>query len=196
MGTRTWLLAALLGWLATDALAQALPDPPALELPVGARVRVRTYPATGDWIKGVLASADSGTIALVPEGAPPLGPNQLRLPREAVTRFEMATGKKRQWLPGLVVGAVLGVAMGFAMDVDPVRCEFDDNYFCSRGGAVAAMGATSAAMGAGIGALVKRDVWTPVGLDALGPPLARVSRTGLGLHAVPGGLALGVSVRF
>jgi hypothetical protein len=132
----------------------------------------------------------------VPEDAPPFSPNELRLPRETVTRLELVTGKKRQWLPGLVIGAVLGVAMGFATDVDPVRCEFDNNYACSRGEAVGLMGGFSAAMGAGIGALVKRDVWTPVGLEALGPPPARVSRTGLGLHAVPGGLALGVSVRF
>jgi hypothetical protein len=196
MGTRTWLLAALLGSLATDALAQASPEPPALELPVGARVRVRTYPATGDWIKGVLAGADSGTIALVPDGAPPLGPNQLRLPREAVTRFEIATGKKRQWLPGLVVGAALGVAMGFAMDVDPVRCEFDDNYACSRGEAVGILGGTMAAVGAGVGSLVRRDVWIPVGLDVLGPPPARVGQAGLGLRAVPGGVSLDLSVRF
>ncbi len=196
MKTSTWLLAALLGSLATDALAQAPPEPPALELPVGARVRVRTYPATGGWIKGVLAGADSGTIALVPDGAPPLGPNQLRLPREAVTRFEIATGKKRQWLPGLVVGAALGVAMGFAIDVDPVRCEFDDNYACSRGEAVALLGGTMAALGAGVGSLVRRDVWTPVGLDALGPPPARVGRAGLGLRAVPGGVSLDLSVRF
>jgi len=196
MKTKTWLLAALLGSLATDALAQALPEPPALELPVGTRVRVRTQAAPGDWIKGVLTGADSGAIALVPDGAPPLGPNQLRLPREAVTRFEMATGKKRQWLPGLVVGAVLGVALGFAVDVDPVLCEFDINYYCSRGEAVAAIGGTSAAMGAGVGALVKRDVWTPVGLDALGPPPARVGRAGLGLRALPGGVSLDLSVRF
>ncbi len=196
MKTRTWLLAALLGSLASDALAQASPEPPALELPVGARVRVRTYPAMGGWIKGVLAGADYGTIALVPDGAPPLGPNQLRLPREAVTRFEIATGKKRQWLPGLVVGAALGVAMGFAIDVDPVRCEFDDNYACSRGEAVALVGGTMAALGAGVGSLVRRDVWTPVGLDALGPPPARVGRSGLGLRAVPGGVSLDLSVRF
>jgi hypothetical protein len=113
-----------------------------------------------------------------------------------VTRFEMATGKKRQWLPGLVVGAVLGVALGFAVDVDPVRCEFDTNYYCSRGEAVGIMGGGSAAMGAGIGALVKRDVWTPVGLDALGPPPARVGRAGLGLRALPGGVSLDLSVRF
>ena len=196
MGTRTWLLAALLGSLATDALAQAVPEPPALELPVGARVRVRTQAAPSDWIKGILASADSGTIALVPEGAPPLGASALRLPRETVTRLDLVTGKKWQWLPGLVIGAALGVAMGFAVDVDPVRCEFDTNYYCSRGEAVGIMGGVSAAMGAGIGALVKRDVWTPVGLDALGPPPARVGRAGLGLRALPGGVSLDLSVRF
>lgn len=193
MRAGTVLLAGFLGALATDVLAQA---PPALELPVGATVRIRTQAAPGDWMKGVLASADSETIAFVPEGAPPLGPNQLRLPRETVTRLEIVTGKKRQWLPGLVIGAALGVAMGFAIDVDPVRCEFDDNYACSRGEAVALVGGTSAVMGAGIGALFKKDVWTPVGLDALGPPPARVGRTGLALRAVPGGASLDLSVRF
>ena len=190
------LVAGFLVLLAGGAWAQDVPEPPALELPVGARVRIRTQAAPGDWMKGILASADSASIALVPEGAPPLGSNVLRLPRQAVTRLEIVTGKKRQWLPGLVIGAAVGVAMGFVMDVDPVRCEFDDNYFCSRGSAVAAMGGTSAAMGTGIGALVKRDLWTPVGLDALGPPPARLTRAGLGLRAVPGGVALGLSFGF
>jgi hypothetical protein len=178
------------------ASAQDVPLPQALELPVGARVRLRTQAAPGDWMKGTLAGADSGTIALVPDGAPPLGSNQLRLPRESVTRLELVTGKKRQWLRGLVIGLALGVGIGFAVDVDPVRCEFDDNYSCSRGSAVAAMGGTSAALGAGIGAFFHEDVWMPVGLDALGPPPARVARAGCGLRAVPGGAALDVSVRF
>ncbi len=108
----------------------------------------------------------------------------------------MVTGTTRHWLRGLVIGAALGVAMGFAIDVDPERCEFDDNYACSRGEAVALMGGTSAVIGAGIGALFKKDVWTPVGLDALGPPPARVSRAGLALRAVPGGASLDLSVRF
>jgi hypothetical protein len=190
------LAAGFLVLLASGALAQDVPQPPALRLPVGARVRLRTQTAPGDWIKGTLASADSGSIALVPEGAPPLGPNELRLPRETVTRLELVTGKKRQWLPGLVIGAALGMAMGFVMDVDPVRCEFDDNYFCSRGEALGLMGGTFAVVGVGVGAVVRKDVWMPVGLDALGPPPARVTLAGPGLKVVPGGLALGVSVRF
>jgi len=190
------LVVALLGLAAGEALAQEVSPPPALELPLGARVRLRTQASPGDWIEGVLASADTGTISLVPKEAPPLGANQLRLPSETVTRLEVVTGRKRQWLPGLLIGAAAGVAMGVSMDVDPERCEFDDNFFCSRGGAVAAMGATSAAIGALVGSLVKKDVWTPVALDALGPPPARGRRAGLGLRAVPGGLALRLSVSF
>ena len=190
------LVAGFLVLLAGGAWAQDVTEPPALELPVGARVRMRTHAAPGDWMKGVLAGADSGSVALVPDGAPPLGPNVLRLPRPAVTRLEIVTGRKRQWLRGLVIGAALGVAMGFAVDVDPVRCQFDDNYSCSRGGAVGLMGGFFTVVGAGVGSMVRKDVWTPVGLDALGPPPARVGRTSLGLHAVPGGAALDLSVAF
>jgi hypothetical protein len=196
MGRRLAVVVAALGLLATDAVAQSTAQPPALELPVGARVRLRTRAAPGDWIKGYLARADSASVALVPEGAPPFGANELRIPRDEVTRFELATGRKSQWLRGVVIGAALGVAMGFSMDVDPGRCQFDDNYFCSRGGAVALMGATSAGIGALVGAAFRKDVWTPVGIDALGPPPARVSEAGLALRAVPGGVSLGLSVRF
>lgn len=196
MGRRLAVVVAALGLLATDAVAQSKAEPPALELPVGARVRLRTHAAPGEWIRGHLARADSAGVALVPEGAPPFGANQLRIPRDEVTRLELATGTKRQWLRGLVIGAALGVAMGFSMDVDPDRCQFDDNYFCSRGGAVALMGATSAGIGALVGSAIRKDVWTPVGLEALGPPPLRVSESGLGLRAVPGGVSLGWSVRF
>ena len=58
------------------------------------------------------------------------------------------------------------------------------------------MGGFSAMIGAGIGGLVRKDVWTPVGLDALGPPPARLTSSGVGLRVVPGGLAVDLSVRF
>jgi len=196
MRTTLTFVVALLGLLASEALAQEMPQPPALELPMGARVRLRTQASPDGWIKGALASADAGTISLVPEEAPPLGANRLRLPSDSVTRLEVLTGKKKQWLPGLLIGAAAGLAMGFSEPVDPVQCEFDQNTFCNRGVAVAAMGATSAAIGALVGSRFKKDVWTPVALDTLGPPPARVARGGLGLRAVPGGLALRLSVSF
>jgi hypothetical protein len=148
------------------------------------------------WVQGFLASADTGTIALVPEEAPPLGANQLRLPSDTVTRLEVLTGKKKQWLPGLLIGAAAGVAMGLGEPVDPVGCEFDQYTFCSRGEAVIAMTGTAAFFGALLGSLVKTDVWTPVALDAVGPSSARGARAGLGLRAVPGGLAAQLSVSF
>ena len=189
------LVVALVGLFASEALAQERPEPPALELPVGARVRLRT-PASGDWIEGVLAGADSRTISLVPEEAPPLGANHLRLPSAAVTRLEVLTGRKSRWLAGLLVGAAVGVAMGFDMDVDGVQCELDDNYFCSRGEAIAAMGATSAGIGALVGSLIKKEIWTPVALDALGPPREKAPRAELGLRPVSGGVALALTVQF
>jgi hypothetical protein len=196
MELRAAVVAAVLGLLGQGVMAQPAPEPPALKLPVGARVRVRTVAAPGPWMKGYFAGADSASLALVPEGAPPFAGSELRLPRGTISRLEIATGKKRHWLAGLAIGAAAGVAMGFAMDVDSTRCEFDDNYFCSRGEAVGLMGGTLAALGAGIGALVKSDVWIPVDLDALGPPPARVGRVGPVLRATPGGLSLAVAVRF
>ncbi len=190
------LVVALLGLVTGEGVAQEVPPPPALELPLGARVRLRTQASPDHWTNGVLAGADTGTIALVPEEAPPLGANRLRLPSDTVTRLEVLTGKKRQWLPGLLIGAAAGLAMGFSEPVDPVQCEFDENTFCNRGVAVAAMTGTSAVLGALVGSLVKKDVWTPVALDTLGPPRARGTRAGLGLRAVPGGLAAQLAVSF
>jgi hypothetical protein len=193
MGPRAvFVVLALVG--GAGAFAQPASEPPALRLPVGARVRIRIVAAPQPWLKGYLAGSDASNIAVFPEGAPPLAGSELRLPREVISRLEIATGKKRHWLAGLAIGAAAGVAMGLAFDVDAERCKVDDNYFCSRGEALAAGGLVLGAIGTGVGALVTRDVWIPVALDALGPPPARVS---LGaLRAAPGGLSLGLTVRF
>jgi hypothetical protein len=189
-------LVALLGLLAAEALAQPAPQPPTLRLPVGARVRVRPVAAPGDWLGGTLMSADSEGIGLLPENAPPLAGSELRLPRGTVARLEILTGQKRHWLAGLIVGAVAGIALGASMDVDPERCQFDDNYFCSRGEALAAGGLVLGGMGAGVGALVRTDTWLPVALDALGPSAAGGGRIRPEVRASSDGLALGVCVRF
>ena len=194
MRSKVLLAVALVGLVGHPVLAQDVPEPPALELPVGSRMRVKTR-ISDRWTEGVLVSADTGSLSFVPEGAPPLGDNQFAVPTEAVTRLEVSTGKKRQWLKGLLIGAGIGLAMGATVDVDAGQCELDENYFCSRGEAIAAMGATSAGIGALVGSLIKKEIWTPVALDALGPPREK-ARAEVGLRPVSGGVAVALSVQF
>lgn len=197
---------------ASPALAQQAPQPaptPAepvlLTLPMGSQVRLQTKLAPGQWTKGILVSADAGSVAMVPEGAPPLGANQLRLPVASVGRFELKTGSKRQWLYGLLIGAALGVAIGATVELDPAAaCAGDEYYYfpsetyiCSRGEAIAYSVLGSSLLGVGIGALIKTDRWTPVALDALAPPPARVSGIVPRLRAGRrGGVELGLAVGF
>jgi hypothetical protein len=198
------VLVAILVANANGAAAQQAPQPgPAaaepvlLTLPMGSKVRLQTAAAPGQWMKGILVSADTASVAMVPENAPPLGANQLRLPSAAISRFELKTGSKRHWLWGLAIGAAAGLALGATADVDPVACEYDINYECSRGEALALYGFTMAGVGAGVGALIKTDRWTPVALDALAPPAPRVSGIAPRLRLLPGGgVGLGVAFGF
>jgi len=158
------------------AAAQPAARPEPLRLPVGSRVRLQTASTPGTWTKGILTSADSSSVSLVPEDAPVLGENRLSLPTPSVSRLELRTGSKRHWLYGMLAGAALGVAIGAGADVDSATCDYDySTAFCSRGEAVAAVGISLGLVGAGVGALVKTDRWMPVALDALGPPAPRVS---------------------
>jgi hypothetical protein len=164
------------------ALAQAPPVPPPLKLPAGVRVRVWTHSLPNHRIEGTLLSADSTAVALVPKSGQPLLGGEMRLPAPDVTRLDVALEKKGHWWQGALIGAAVGAALAFTDDVDPVLCEVNENVLCSRGEAVLVYGLTSTAMGAGIGALIKTDRWTPVALDAFGPPsppLVRESRAPL-----------------
>jgi hypothetical protein len=184
---------------ASPAITAAQPsaEPAPLRLPMGSRVRVQMASAPGSWTKGILTSADSASVAMIPEHAPPLGDNQLRLPTTSVNRLELATGTKRHWLVGLAAGTALGLLVGATSEVDPVACEYDYNYECSRGEALALYGVAFGGIGAGVGALVKTDRWTPVALDALGPPAPRVSGVAPRLRALPsGGVELGLAIGF
>ncbi len=191
------VLLTILGAPASGALAQPTAEPPPLKLPMGARVRLQTLALPGSWTKGALVSADSTSVVLVPENAPLLGANEVRLPSASVSRFELATGKKRLWLRGLLIGAAVGVVFGLTDDVDEVLCEFNENVLCTRTDALITYGLGGAATGALIGVFVKKDRWTPVVLDALGPPMPRVSGLSPQLRALPGGgVALGLTIGF
>ncbi len=209
MGTKAALvLAVILGVPGRGALAQSVVEPtpsPApqsaepvlLTLPMGARVRLQTTAAPGAWIEGILVSADAASISVVPKNAPPLGANQLRVPSASVGRFELQTGSKRHWLRGLLAGVALGVIVGSTMEVDDVACEYDYDYACSRGEAIAYGALGFGALGTGIGALIKTDRWTPVALDALAPPAPRVSGLAPRLRVLPrGGVELGLALGF
>jgi hypothetical protein len=184
------MAAVFLAGSGSAAFAQAPPAPPPLELPAGLKVRVWTYSMGGQRIEGTLLSADSSAVTLIPKGGPPLLAGEMRLPASDVTRLDVALDKKRHWLEGALIGAVAGLAMAFTDDVDPVLCEVNENVLCSRGEAVLVYGLTSVGLGAGIGAFIRTDRWTPVALDAFGPPSPPVLRESW----AP--LSFGVSVRF
>jgi len=137
-------------------------------------------------------------VSLIPDDAAPLGENRFSLPTESVTRLELKTGSKRHWLPGLLAGAALGAVIEATAEIDPHTCDsYYTSTFCSRGEAYAAGILAMGGIGAGVGALVKTDRWTPVALDALGPPAPRVSGVTPRLRALPrGGVELALAVGF
>jgi len=184
------LTAVVLATAVPAALAQAPPAPPPLKLPSGIRVRVWTYSMGGQRIEGTLLSADSNAVALIPKGSQPLMAGEMRLPAADVTRLDVALEKKRHWWQGALIGAAVGAALAFTDDVDPVLCEVNENVLCSRGEAILVYGLTSTAMGAGIGALIKTDRWTPVALDAFGPPSPPI------LHESRAPISVKVTFRF
>lgn len=184
------LTAAVLAAGAPAALAQAPAAPPPLRLPAGVKVRVWTYSMGGHRIEGTLLNADAIAVTLVPKSGQPLTAGEMRLPASDVTRLDVALEKKRHWLAGALIGAALGAVMALTDDVDPVLCEVNENVLCSRGEAFLVYGLTSTALGAGIGAFIKTDRWTPVALDAFGPPPPPVARS----SGAP--VSFGVTFRF
>jgi hypothetical protein len=190
MKPRCLALIAVLAAAGPAALAQAPPVPPPLKLPSGLKVRVWTDSMRGQRIDGTLLDADASAVTLVPKGSQPLLAGELRLPASDVTRLDVALDKKRHWLEGALIGAVVGTIMAFTDDVDPVLCKVNENVLCSRGEAVLVYGLGSTAIGVGIGALIKTDRWTPVAIDAFGPPSPPVLRE----SRAP--LSVGVTVRF
>jgi hypothetical protein len=154
----------------------ATPAPPPLKLPAGVRVRVWTYSLGGQRIEGTLLSADAAAVTLVPKSSHALATGEMRLPAADVTRLDVALEKKRHWWQGALIGAVVGAAFAFTDDVDPVLCEVNENVLCSRGEAILVYGLGTTAIRAGVGALIKTDRWTPVALDAFGPPSPPILR--------------------
>lgn len=100
---------------------------------------------------------------------------RVRVPRQAITDFEISTGSRRQPAKGMLIGAVIGAVVMGALGLPSVACS---DCPPSHQGQAALLGAgAGAAYGVGIGALVKTDRWSRVALEhvqvGLGPTRGR-----------------------
>jgi hypothetical protein len=137
---------------------------PASTVTSGSRVRVRSTTVQGR-IRGVVTDADETVLTIIPEGGGPL-----KVPVGSITGMDVSLGRHRNWLKGLGIGMAAGVALGFAMPVDPLIChDPTQTYFCSRAEAIVGGTFLFGPIGAGIGALIKSDRWAPVSVG-LGAP--------------------------
>jgi hypothetical protein len=127
----------------------------------GSKVRIQAPDVAAGTLQGRVAAIDGASIMLL------TGDSQMSLPREAIQRLELHTGTKRQWRRGTLIGAAVGFGLGFTTDVDDIQCRFERYVSCSRGEALAAGAAAGALLGLGIGALIKRDLWSEVPLASL-----------------------------
>ena len=152
-------------------------DPVALEQPSdlaqGARVRVTASGALRQQLTGNILTQDEKTLTIIDEGG-----QSVKVPRERVTRLDVSWGRKRQVLPGLLIGAAAG---GLIAAVLPL-CDSYGGTCSTRGelltGGVVGFGA----IGAVVGAFVKSDKWVEIPLDRGRVTLrAGPSRRGVGL---------------
>lgn len=124
-------------------------------LAAGSKVRLAAPSLASGRISGIVREADAESLVVDVRGAAPVS-----VPLGSITRLEVSTGRHRQTLLGLAVGAGIG-----ALVVGNHPCV---NEGCSRGfsGEFALIGGLAGAVpGAVIGALVKKDRWTAVALD-------------------------------
>lgn len=155
------------------ALAAAQDAPATLARYQGAQVRFVWKTEPGAVKRGTLVRGDgtSITFALPGEG-------QVTLPTTSVSRLDIYAGRKRHTWHGLVGGAAVGVALGFAAKVDADRCNDSYTTACSRGEALATYGGGGALVGALVGTLIQSDRWTPVVLPALRTSAVPAGRAG------------------
>ena len=173
------LVVSILALIAANVSAHGEVNEPGTLSPitVGSKVRLRAPTVVGDRIQGIVLQTDERYLVVRGSDAAPL-----RVPRDAITRLEIITGRHGNAMKGMWIGAGLGA---LAWGINPCV-----NEGCTEGFSVefAVYGALLGGMtGAGIGALIKSDRWSEVPLD----------RVWVGVAPVRGhGAALSVSVGF
>jgi hypothetical protein len=151
------------------APGQARPEQPAGlvgSIAVGSKVRLLAPAAIQGTIEGTVMATDAESLLIGVDGRGPA-----RVSRNAITRFEMAFGRRRHTRTGLIIGTAAGALLvGLAAAIPK-------DEFCPLGepstqsclddrSALLAFGLPALALeGAAIGALIKSDRWLPVPLE-------------------------------
>jgi len=161
-------------------------QPQPLGLPSGVRARVWSTTFPGE-IRGILMRSDAKAVYVSPEAIGTLK----AVPLESITRLDLALGEKRNTLKGLLYGTAVGLAGGFAFQVDPQTCHDPSSTdFCSRGEAIGGGALAGAGLGALIGFLIKTDRFTTMDLESFKRAPAPAGRQGRA------SFAFGVTFRF
>lgn len=153
------ILALLVSWAPASAQAQNL-----MQEPVSSRIRISATDPALSHVTGYLLARDSAELTLVRRQAD-AAPDTLRVPAAAITSLEVAVGRSSSVGRGAVIGALVLGAAGVAMALADDGCGGDSFCFETSPGDQAGIIVTSAALGAGLGALVglitRRDRWEP-----------------------------------
>lgn len=138
----------------------------------GSKIRLLAPTVAAEWIQGSVIQMNRTSVLISAGDRAPMS-----VPREAITRLEVSTGRHRQTKSGALTGAIMGAVFGLANPCLPMAgC--DGQY---GGTAAVTYGLAGAVYGAAIGALIKSDHWTGVPVDQVRlTPVATPGR-GVGL---------------
>jgi hypothetical protein len=170
--TRPWIrrtgrccIAALL--TALPGIAQA--DEAAGPIVVGTRVRLQAPSVVAGPIEGLVFDIDDDALLVGSDHAPPI-----RVPRDAVARLEISTGRRGHALQGLAIGAAAGgLLFGVIGQEDYCVEYYDPSESCPGRAEMVGIGAFGGAVwGLLIGHLVKGDRWSKVPAERLQVGLA------------------------
>jgi hypothetical protein len=128
---------------------------PALPITLGGRVRLLAPTVIDRRVEGMVLEVDARSVVIATShGAP------VKVPRAAITRLELVTGRRRQTVKGMIIGAGIGLALG-ALTGSTYNARTADEWALVLGYG----GAGGALWGAGIGALFQGDEWSVIPLQ-------------------------------
>ena len=167
------------GILAPVGLSAEEPPDPLSPIVVGSRVRLRAGTITRGRVTGMVAAMDAASLTVAQDDGAPL-----RVPRDAVTELEVSLGRRRQALQGLLRGAVIGAAAGFALSPSDSCSNAIAICWTTRPEGAGLLALEGATLGVIIGALVKSDKWSRVGPQRVQVSVAPVAGRPMGIRLV------------